>query len=83
MTLNNLFLFVPGRVGAAEGIRVGIFVLLGLPAAQGAAYSVLRRGRELLWTLPGLAFWGFSRRDSRPSRPATEPVALAPRETGP
>ncbi|HEY6051288.1 MAG TPA: lysylphosphatidylglycerol synthase domain-containing protein [Thermoanaerobaculia bacterium] len=56
MTINNLFLFVPGRVGTAEGVRVGIFVLLGLPAAQGAAYSVLRRGRELLWTLPGLGF---------------------------
>jgi hypothetical protein len=75
MTLNNLFLFVPGRVGAAEGIRVGIFVLLGLPAAQGAAYSVLRRGRELLWTLPGLAFL------AAPSRESVE-LADAARETG-
>jgi len=74
MTLNNLFLFVPGRVGAAEGIRVGIFVLLGLPAAQGAAYSVLRRGRELLWTLPGLAFLAGAGGLAAPSR---EQVALA------
>ena len=51
---NNMLLFVPGRVGGAEGVRVGVFVLLGLPAAPGAAYSLVRRGRELVWVLPGL-----------------------------
>ncbi|MEP7132638.1 MAG: 4-hydroxy-3-methylbut-2-enyl diphosphate reductase [Acidobacteriota bacterium] len=55
MTLNNLFLFIPGRVGSAEGVRVGVFLLLGLPAAPGAAYGLLRRAREIAWTLPGLA----------------------------
>jgi uncharacterized protein (TIRG00374 family) len=74
MTINNVFLFVPGKVGTAEGVRVGIFVLLGLPAAQGAAYSVLRRGRELLWTLPGLAVLATGRRRSVAS---ADPVALA------
>ena len=54
MTLNNVFLFIPGRIGSAEGIRMGVFVLLGLPAAQGAAYGLLRRGRELAWTVPGV-----------------------------
>ncbi|MEP6767963.1 MAG: flippase-like domain-containing protein [Acidobacteriota bacterium] len=54
MTLNNVFLFIPGRIGSAEGIRVGVFVLLGMPAAQGAAYALLRRGRELAWTVPGV-----------------------------
>ncbi|MEO8190336.1 MAG: 4-hydroxy-3-methylbut-2-enyl diphosphate reductase [Acidobacteriota bacterium] len=54
MTLNNLFLFIPGRVGSAEGVRVGVFLLLGLPAAPGAAYGLLRRAREIAWTLPGL-----------------------------
>jgi uncharacterized protein (TIRG00374 family) len=79
MTINNLFLFVPGRVGTAEGVRVGIFVLLGLPAAQGAAYSVLRRGRELLWTLPGLGFLA-SGAGRRGLVPRADPVALAARE---
>jgi len=51
---NNMLIFMPGRVGSAEGVRVGVFVLLGLPAAQGVAYSLVRRGRELLWVLPGL-----------------------------
>lgn len=56
MVLNNMFLFVPGRAGTAEGIRAGVFVLLGLPASTGVAYGLVRRGRELLWVLPGLVF---------------------------
>jgi len=55
MALNNMLLFVPGRVGSAEGVRTAVFVLLGLPAAQGLAYGLVRRGRELLWTIPGFA----------------------------
>ncbi|MFQ5988926.1 MAG: lysylphosphatidylglycerol synthase transmembrane domain-containing protein [Candidatus Methylomirabilales bacterium] len=54
MVLNSLIVFVPGRVGSAEGVRVGVFMLLGLPAAQGVAYSLVRRGRELIWIVPGL-----------------------------
>ncbi len=53
MILNNLIFFIPGRVGSAEGVRVGVFLLFGLPAAQGVAYSLVRRGREVLWLIPG------------------------------
>jgi uncharacterized protein (TIRG00374 family) len=56
MLLNNMFLFVPGRAGTAEGVRAGVFVLLGMPAPTGVAYGLVRRARELLWVLPGLAF---------------------------
>ncbi len=56
MLLNNMFLFVPGRAGTAESVRTGVFVLLGLPASTGVAYGLVRRTRELLWVLPGLAF---------------------------
>lgn len=52
--LNSLLVFVPGRVGTAEGVRVGVFMVLGLPAAQGVAYGLVRRGRELIWVVPGL-----------------------------
>ncbi len=55
MVLGNVLLFVPGKLGGAEGIRTGLFVLLGLPASQGAAYALIRRSRELLWILPGWA----------------------------
>jgi glycosyltransferase 2 family protein len=55
MALNNMLLFVPGRVGSAEGVRAAVFLLLGMPAALGVAYALVRRGRELVWVLPGLA----------------------------
>ncbi|MEO8432298.1 MAG: 4-hydroxy-3-methylbut-2-enyl diphosphate reductase [Acidobacteriota bacterium] len=75
MTLNNLFLFIPGRVGSAEGVRVGVFLLLGLPAAPGAAYGLLRRAREIAWTLPGLVLLSRPRWISRPGRgPALGPL---------
>ena len=61
-------------------VILGIFVLLGLPAAQGAAYGVLRRGRELLWTLPGLAVLAGGRRGRIPS---ADPVAVTAREARP
>jgi hypothetical protein len=55
MVLSNVVFFVPAKLGGAEGIRTGVFVLVGLSASQGAAYSLLRRTRELLWVLPGWA----------------------------
>jgi uncharacterized membrane protein YbhN (UPF0104 family) len=58
MLLNNLFLFVPARVGTAESIRTGVLALLGLPASTGVAWGLVRRGRELLWVAPGLVMLG-------------------------
>jgi glycosyltransferase 2 family protein len=54
LALNNVALLIPARFGIAEGVRVGVFLLLGLSAAQGAAYGVARRARELIWLIPGL-----------------------------
>jgi Lysylphosphatidylglycerol synthase TM region len=51
----TMLLFIPARVGGAEGARTAIGILLGLTAAQGVAYGLVRRARELVWTLPGLA----------------------------
>ncbi len=82
MTLNNLFLFIPGRVGSAEGVRVGVFLLLGLPAASGAAYGLLRRAREIAWTLPGLVLLARPRAFARSHR-AGSLRSLVPGEGGP
>lgn len=54
MVLNTLIFFIPGRVGSAETVRVAVFSVLGLPAAEGAVYSIIRRGREVTWAIPGL-----------------------------
>jgi len=70
MVLNNLILFVPGKLGGAEGIRTGVAVLIGLSAVQGAAFSLIRRTRELLWVIPGWVLlirerWRTDERDER------------------
>jgi len=61
MVLNNAVLFIPGKLGAAEGIRTGVFLLIGLSASQGAAFAILRRARELAWVAPGWALLALER----------------------
>ena len=87
MLLNNMFLFVPGRAGTAEGVRTAVFVLLGMPVSTGVAYGLVRRTRELLWVLPGLVLGG--RRSSHEEQevdegPVRHPLtpALSPGERG-
>ncbi len=72
MTVNSLLVFIPGRVGSAEGARVGVCLLLGLPAAQGVAYGLARRGRELIWIVPGLLIL-LKRHAGRLGSPALSP----------
>jgi uncharacterized membrane protein YbhN (UPF0104 family) len=69
MVANSVLLFVPGRVGSAEGVRVGVFVLLGLPAPAGVAYALVRRARELVWLVAGLLV--LARRHLSPFRAPT------------
>jgi len=47
--------FVPANIGALEGGQVALFVALGLNAATGLAYSLVRRVREAAWVGLGLA----------------------------
>jgi hypothetical protein len=54
---DSVFFFVPMRIGAAEGGRVFVFVLLGFSAAQGLTLGLVRRVRELAWTTIGLAIY--------------------------
>jgi hypothetical protein len=54
MILNSVLIFVPAKIGSAEGVRVAVTTLVGLTAAQGAAYALVRRARELLWLAPGV-----------------------------
>jgi lysylphosphatidylglycerol synthase-like protein len=48
------FFFIPGQVGASEGIYSATFAILQLPAAAGFAVAVLRRMRSLLVSAAGL-----------------------------
>jgi len=55
LVLTTMLLFIPLRLGGAEGARAGVCVLLGLTAAQGVASGLVRRAREIVWALPGFA----------------------------
>jgi len=48
---------VPGAIGVQEGGLVLAAGLLGIPADMGLALSVLKRLREVLVGLAGLALW--------------------------
>jgi uncharacterized protein (TIRG00374 family) len=73
MVLNNMLLFMPGRIGSAEGIRVAVLVLLGYPAAKGVAWGIVRRARELIWIGLGIAVLVKRHVRISPVAPATVP----------
>ena len=78
LAFNIVFGFVPARLGSAEGVRVGVFLLVGLPAAQGVAYGAVRRARELAWILPGLVIlWHRHIEWFTQQRSGTPPAQLA------
>jgi Lysylphosphatidylglycerol synthase TM region len=52
--INFVFVFVPGQVGAAEGVNAMLTTALGLPAAVGVTLSLLRRVRAI-----GVAAFGL------------------------
>src|SRR5262249_11884253 len=54
---DSVFFFVPMRIGAAEGGRLFVFTLLGFSAALGLTLGLVRRMRDLAWTVVGLALY--------------------------
>jgi putative membrane protein len=54
IAIDGVLFFVPGKVGTQEGGKVLIFALLGLVPAEGLAFGILRRIRELVWSGFGL-----------------------------
>jgi len=63
IAIEGILFFVPAKIGTQEGGKVVIFALLGLTPAQGLAFGLLRRVRELAWAAVGLAL--LSRLQSR------------------
>ena len=52
---------VPGALGVQEGGYVVISAMLGVPADQALALSLLRRARELALGAVGLILWRMTR----------------------
>lgn len=53
--------FLPGGLGVLEGANTAAFGALGLGASLGLAFSLLRRARQVVWILLGLAAIGAAR----------------------
>ncbi len=58
------FFFVPGQVGASEGVNLVMFRLLGLPGAAGVGVAIARRLRSALTAIAGLAMIALLSRDA-------------------
>ena len=54
VAIDALLFFVPAKAGTQEGGKVLIFHLLGLDPAKGLALGIVRRLRELSWSMVGL-----------------------------
>jgi uncharacterized protein (TIRG00374 family) len=67
---NNLFFFVPARLGGSDGGKVLAFLSMGMTSAMGFAFGLLRRAREIFYVTLGFIFLiqlnPFRERDSRP-----------------
>ena len=63
---------MPASVGALEGANAAAFNALDLGAAGGLAFSLVRRARQIMWIVAGLAVLGVMRwsdaRDEAPSQ---------------
>ena len=53
--INTAFVFVPGQIGAAEGVNALIVKALGFPAAVGVTLSLMRRARAYAVASLGVA----------------------------
>ncbi len=60
---------IPGSLGVQEGGQITLFVAFGLGAPLAMTFSLVRRGRELVWIGFGMTMlvrhqgWGWFRRD--------------------
>ena len=62
---------VPASIGVQEGGFVVTFVALGLSAADGVTFGLVRRLRELVWIAFGLALFARERREPVVAPPST------------
>ncbi|HLH44847.1 MAG TPA: lysylphosphatidylglycerol synthase domain-containing protein [Bryobacteraceae bacterium] len=62
--INLGFFFVPGQMGAAEGVYAVVFHAMGLAASVGFSVALARRLRNLLFSGAGLGFLTVLRRRS-------------------
>jgi hypothetical protein len=57
VAIDSILFMVPAKIGTQEGGKTAIFAALGLPAASGFAFGVVRHIRELFWAGLGLLLY--------------------------
>ena len=62
VVVDSLFFMVPAKAGTQEAGKIAIFMGLGLSAAQGLAFGLVRHVRELAWAGAGFAMYAADRR---------------------
>ena len=53
---NNLFFFIPARLGGSDGGKVLVFLAMGMSSALGLSFGLLRRAREIAFVAIGFVF---------------------------
>ncbi|MEW6439603.1 MAG: lysylphosphatidylglycerol synthase transmembrane domain-containing protein [bacterium] len=53
---NNLFFFIPARLGGSDGGKVLVFLAMGMSSALGLSFGLLRRAREIVYVAIGFVF---------------------------
>lgn len=77
VVIDSIMFMVPAKVGTQEAGKTAIFAGLGMPAAQGLAFGVVRHMRELAWAGAGFLIYAWDRR-SRAMAARAEALRLLP-----
>jgi len=72
--LRSVGFMLPGAVGIQEGAIVGAAALVGVPPGPALTVALVRRGREVLTSLPGLLVW--QRMQGRVAVPSHQPAVV-------
>jgi len=71
--INAAFFFVPGQVGASEGVYALLVASLGYPAAAGLTLALVRRVRGLIVAGAGVAVLAIANRGTDSPNATTKP----------
>jgi putative membrane protein len=72
--IDTVLFFVPGRLGTQEGGKYVIFQMLGLDPRTGVALGFVKRLREIIWALMGIAILGYLQRRAEPCATVVHPL---------
>ena len=76
--LDQMFFFVPGRLGTLEGVRFAVLSALGIAQLYGLAFGLIARIEQLVWSGLGLLAYALCTRLPQMLQPATQSARPPP-----